>query len=143
MNVAGKSALFVIPKYAVILGVVAFLVVNFWGLYSMPMDEHGKMTNCPFTNNSASLCHMSFIQHIAQWQLLFTATHGKNWFFSILTLLAALLIITFLSLVPKARDKLLPQRFHDYLYKHKPEVKLFNNLVLVFSQGILNPRIYA
>lgn len=143
MNMAGESILFVMPKYAVILGIIAFLVMSFWGLYSMPMDENGKMADCPFTSNSASLCQMSFAQHIAQWQQLFTAMPDKNPLFFAFALLCILLIALALIL-PRARDKMmLPQKFRNYLYKQRPEIKLFNHLIVTFSQGILNPRIYA
>ena len=129
-------------KLIVFSGIITFLVMSFWGLYSMPMDEHGKMADCPFMNDSASLCQMSVTEHIARWQQLFTAIPEKNLLFSALILLTALLMVLF-SIVPKIRDKLLFQRFLHYFYRRKPEINLFNHLLLAFSQGILNPRIYA
>ena len=126
----------------IFLEIIAFLVMSFWGLYSMPMDEHGKVTHCPFMNDSTSLCQMSVTEHIARWQQLFTAIPEKNLLFSALILLTALLMVLF-SIIPKIRDKLLFQRFLHYFYRRKSEINLFNHLLLAFSQGILNPRIYA
>ena len=129
-------------KIIIVAGISAFLLMGFWVLYSMPMDERGKMADCPFTNGSASLCQMRATEHIAQWQQLFTTTPGKNLLSSALALLVALLAVLF-PVIPRARNKLLLQKFRNYFYKHKPEIKLFHHLLLAFSQGILHPRIYA
>lgn len=143
MSITNKSTLLAEPKYVVVLGIIAFLIMSFWGLYSMPMDEHGKMVGCPFTINSTSLCQMSFTEHIAKWQQLFIAMPNKSLLFSAFVLLFVLLI-ALLPIIPKTRgEMMLPQRFRNHLYKHKPEIKLFNHLLVTFSQGILNPKIYA
>lgn len=129
-------------KSIVGLGIIALLVISFWGLYSMPINEQGEMSNCPFLNESATVCPMSTADHIAKWQQLFTVTPEKN----LLLLSLALLVLMLVALFPfisKVRNKLPYQRFRNYIYKHKPEIKLFDHLLIAFSQGILNPRLYA
>ena len=122
-------------KSIVFSGIFIFLAMSFWGLYSMPMDEQGGMADCPFTIGSASLCQMSLNEHITKWQRLFTVVPEKNLLLSALILLTILCMALF-SIIPNIRDKLLS-------YRNKPEIKLYNYLLIVFSQGILNPHIYA
>ncbi len=129
-------------KNIVILGIIAFLVMSFWSLYSMPVDMNGKMVNCPFMNGSTSLCQMNLGEHISQWQQLFTVTREKNLLLSLFFLLAVSLVSSF-HINTRVYDRLKSQRFRNYSYQHKPEIKLFDYIVVLFSKGILNPRIYA
>lgn len=124
-----------------ILGLVAFLIMSFWSLYSMPTGVNGEMLNCPLMNGSASLCQMNVFEHISQWQKLFTVIQGENLF---LLFLASLVFIHVASFVitKRARDKQKLQRLRNYFYWYKPEIKLFDKLLAAFSQGIINPKIY-
>jgi len=130
------------PQTVVILGLITFLVMSVWGIYSMPVDEHGKMASCPFMDWPASLCQMSFTEHVTQWQQLFIMTREQNLFLSAPALLILFLAVLFPA-VPRIRNRLVSQEFHNYFYKYRPEMKLFNYLFIVLSQGILNPRIYV
>lgn len=124
------------------LGIIAFLVMSFWGLYSMPMNEGGETSNCPLMSESATVCPMSATDHVVKWKQLFTVIPEKNLLLLSLALLVLVLVALF-PLTPKVRDKLPHQQFRHYLYTHSPEIKLFDHLLAAFSQGILNPRLYA
>lgn len=129
-------------KNIFILGIIAFLAISFWGLYSMPIDGNGKMMNCPFMNGSSSFCQMSVPEHINQWKQLFTAIQER----SLLLFLSALLVFLPVSLFTiniREYNRLKFQLFRNYLYRHKPEIKLFDYLVVAFSQGNIHPKIYA
>ncbi len=123
-------------KNVIVLGLVAFLVMSFWSLFSMSMNMNGQMVNCPFMNDLSNLCPMSVSEHINQWQQFFTIIREKI----ILLYPFVLLLVVSLIIGKKTCNSL--QRYRHYLYRYKPEIKLFNNLLIAFSQGILNPKIY-
>lgn len=124
-------------KNIVIIGIIAFLAVGIWSLYSMPIDEAGRMINCSFMKGFSSFCHMNLNEHINQHQMMFALTKEKN------LLLISLLTFLFCALlINKSRDKLKFQPLKNHLYKYKPEIKLFDHLLIAFSRGILNPKIY-
>ncbi len=129
-------------KNILILGMITFLAVGFWGLYFMSVDVNGKMGNCPFVDNSSSFWPMGILEHISQWQQFFTIIRGKRLLVSLLSLLVFFAIVAF-AVPIKLREKLKRLQSRQHLYWHKPEIKLFDYLVLAFSKGILNPKIYA
>ena len=129
-------------KNIVALGIIAFLAMSFFSLSSMSMDMDGRMINCPFMNGSSSFCQMSVSEHINQWQQFFTVTREKSLLLFLSSLLS-FLSITVLAITKKADGKLEHQRFRNYCYRHKPEIKLFDNFALAFSRGIIHPKICA
>lgn len=128
-------------KLIIMVGIIAFLAMSFSGLYSMPMDEHGEMRDCPFMKNSAYLCQMSVIEHIVHWRQLFILIMDNN--FSLLFFVFFFFPVLLSFMNSKVRDKLFSQRFYKSFCRDKPEIKLFNYLLIAFSQGILHPRVYA
>ena len=128
-------------KNIVVLGIIAFLAMSFWSLSSMSMDMNSHMVSCPFMNDSSSFCQMSIAEHIGQWQQFFTITKEKSLWLS-LSLLVSLFVIRF-TIGAKVYKKLKYQQFRQYLYWHKPEIKLFDYLALAFSDGIIRSKIYA
>lgn len=127
---------------AIILAGVFILSVTFGMMIGMQTNEHGMMSNCPFMSEQASVCPMSAMDHIAKWQGLFTAIVLKsNMSSSLFLLLLAVVIFLYVRLYVKSIFFLfvLPPSFAH----NKQELTLFNYLVILFSQGILNPRLYA
>lgn len=129
-------------KNVLILGIVAFLIISFWGSYSMPIDESGKMVNCPLMNGFSSFCGMNASEHIGQWKQLFTAIQGKNLLLFLYTLLVFLPVALF-AINARTYERLKFQRFRNCFYWKRPEIKLFNHLVVAFSQGNIRSQIYA
>lgn len=122
----------------IILGIIAFLVMSFWSLYAMPLGMDGKMAHCPFMSPVSSFCQMSVSEHINQWQQFFRLMREKSLLLSLLiSFLVALFVID-----GKAYGKSQRQLHRNYLYRYKPEIKLFDYLVLAFSQGIIKSKIY-
>lgn len=107
----------------------------------MPMDMNGKMVNCPFMDGSSSFCQMNISEHISAWQRFFTMLREKNLFLSLFSILIIFAIN--LSTAKEWKDGEQRQRLRSYLYRHKPELKLFDFLALAFSDGIIHPKIYA
>ncbi len=128
-------------KNIVILGIIAFLAISFWGSYSM-LDKNGKMTSCPFMKDSSSICQMSVFEHISQWKQLFNLIQERNLLSFLSTFLVSLTVISFATNT-QVYNKLKLQRFRNYFYWYKPEVKLFDRLVIAFSQGNIHSQIYA
>lgn len=108
----------------------------------MKTDAHGNMSDCPLMSEKMSVCSMGVIEHIAKWQQLSIATFLK----SDVVAFIILLLITFILIDVFARAPGISSPalvLHSPVTKNKPDIKLFNYLVIAFSQGILNPRIYA
>jgi hypothetical protein len=129
-------------KNVVALGVIAFLAVGFFSLSSMSMDASGRMINCPFMNSNSSLCQMTLAEHISQWQQFSTITREKSLLVSLFSLLIFLYVAGF-NITTKAYEKLKHQRFRNSFYRYKPELKLFDYLLLAFSNGLIHSKIYA
>ena len=91
--------------------------------------------------SGVSLCQMSATEHISQWQQTFLGVPNKTNFLALALLLAAAVLLTFAKSLfqPKKLTELAAQ-----LFAHHKEhvVKVFDPLLLSFSDGILKPRIY-
>lgn len=116
------------------------LLVNLsfgFGVDTMSMDDNGNMSDCPFTD-AVALCPMSFSEHIAIFQSTFRAIPSKTLLFLVL---ASLLLLALHS-------KISPKDYPSYtrlkfFFKDKPELPIFNKLLLALSDGILQPKLYA
>lgn len=125
-------------------GLFAFLTLSFFGLghmSGMTENENGDMVGCIFTGKTM-LCKMNVIEHISLWQSMFTAIPQESlMLLALLILLVAVIFVTKNILAPPrpSNSKALTKRL--YLKEH-PDLLLFDPLKEVFSQGILNPKIY-
>ena len=108
----------------------------------MSMNINGRMTNCPFMNDVSSFCQMGVFEHINKWQQFFTVIREKSLLLSLFALLTFFKITSF-AVFKKLYEKLKHQRFRKYFYRYNPEMKVFNNLALAFSRGIIKPKIYV
>ena len=103
--------------------------------------RNGQMSSCPFMASEASVCQMSATAHISQWQQAFLGVPNKINFLALALILAAAVLITF------AKSLFKPKKLTDLaarlLAYHKEHlVRVFDPLLIAFSDGILNPRIY-
>ncbi len=128
-------------KNIIALGIIVFLAMSFWSLSSMSMDTNGHMVNCPFMDSLSGFCQMSVSEHISQWQQFFAMTKEKNLVLSLFFLMAVILVGLFTH--SKFKDETQYQKFRNYLYRYRPELKLFDHLLLAFSQGIIHSKVYA
>ena len=123
----------------IVIGFFAF--VSFFGLWlGMNTMPDGKMSNCPFMNNTDSLCSMNVMEHIRAWQSIFTAIPLKEK----MSLAFSLLSVLMLFLVPKFFDQLFKylNLFYRERYRHLQKIFIPRPLEEAFSNGILNPKIF-
>lgn len=137
-------------RFLLILGLIAFLSVAFFGvsqsMMGMEKRSDGTMGGCLFTGMD-EICTMKFEEHLAQWQNMFTTTvPQKALALALLLLLLLLLAVVFVAVAIFKRNLLLFFSYHTTRWRlyirHNPELSLFNHLREAFSRGILNPKIY-
>ncbi|OGK12173.1 hypothetical protein A3C98_04805 [Candidatus Roizmanbacteria bacterium RIFCSPHIGHO2_02_FULL_37_15] len=123
-----------------LLIIFIFLLVGVFGIHAI-IDKEGEMTDCPLKSDTASLCPMGIMEHIARWQQMFLA---------VIPQLSSLLIAFFVSLVgfflvlKISSGPSPPKTFHlKYFQKIHPESNLFDYLLVAYSSGILQPKIYS
>lgn len=127
-----------ISKIVLSFALVAFFLLgasNF-SHAGMTTGMDGQMADCPFTPGVA-ICDMNPLEMIAASQNLLTTLPQQNDLFSVLMLLiaAAVLLVSWKPPVPRrALSRVFVPR-HDY-------VSFSNPLQELFSNGILNPKLY-
>lgn len=124
---------------------IALVLVVFWvllfGFSQMGMDMstmNGK-ANCPFGGHSMTICQMNPMEHIQEWQNMFTTLPAKD-ALSILFVLVALLA---LRKLPPWGKVLLPQLSHKYFrLPVLDNFQIIHPLQVALARGILNPKIF-
>lgn len=129
-----------ISKLGSFLIVLSVLLISIFGpAVIMGLTQGGEMTGCPLVGGIASMCQMSVIEHISYWQQLFTATSSNT-----ITTLAFLLFLFLLgtNLALSQNKRISWKLFYKFYNRNNPQALLFNYLILVFSTGILHPKVY-
>lgn len=84
---------------------------------------------------------MSITEHISQWQQAFFGIPTKMGLLALAVILLTIIIISFAK--PVFRLEQLTEFAARLVVYHKAHlVKMFDPLLLAFSDGILNPKIY-
>lgn len=126
-------------RFIILLSVVTLLFIGGFGMnLSMSIQNDGKMSKCPLMVQSSSFCQMGIVEHISKWQEMFLAIPFSGALFLLFGLVFAVWHLSqrnYFSLSP-------PISLRLYKREH-PDIKLFDNLLLAFSKGILHPKIYA
>lgn len=132
-------------KVLIILGLVAFLSLGFFGMshstMNMGSDGSTTMSNCPFMSGQAVVCNMNPLEHIAAWQSMFVTTLQQNGSDLLALFLAALaLALVWTRLL---RPKFLPEPALAFSVIRSRELALPSSLFQeLFSNGILNPKLF-
>ncbi|MBI2120214.1 MAG: hypothetical protein HYT94_01160 [Parcubacteria group bacterium] len=127
-----------ITKWLASFALLSFFAAAVFSIgIGMNMDEMGNMAPCAFMAGEAVVCPMGVTAHIDEWIGLF-APVGAGLAFSF----AALLFLVFAFPFVFSRDDALWKKFQGYS-RGNPFLKSLCFLVLLFSRGILNPRLYA
>jgi hypothetical protein len=106
---------------------------------SMEMKDD-QMSSCPFMISQATLCQMSVTEHIAKWQQSLLGIPTKTNFLVLVVVLLAVVIISFIKL---SQLKALKERAARlFAYQKTYFLEIFDPLLLAFSNGIINPKIY-
>lgn len=102
------------------------------------MMEDGIMQPCPFMDNTASICNMTPLEHVSQWQQMFTTTLQDSVTTALLLLLFLIVVFAFVNALPRPKRPPERQSFSRYRYRER----IFDPLRWAFSRGILNPKLY-
>ena len=133
-----------IPKIATLAVSVLTLWVLLFGLtqFNMDMTMGDGMVNCPFAGHSMSICKMNPMEHIQEWQSMFTTLPAKDTLSSLISILLALLALLGLRFFRKfsLHDQPWPEVYISPFYLRKRQI--FDPLKEAFSSGILNPKIF-
>lgn len=125
----------------IVFVLVSFAFASILGVGMSMEIEGGQMSGCPFMANQATLCQMSATEHIAQWQQAFLGIPTKTGLFALVVILLAAVIIPFAKPFSQIKHSEAASRLLFYL--RDTATKIFNPLLLAFSDGILNPKIYG
>ncbi len=142
MEIAAKK----FTRFILGFALIAFLSAAFFSMsqkmMGMEKQADGKMGGCLFSGK-AEICTMTFSEHFAHWQAMFTTVAPQK---ALALALLLLLAVVFVAVGIFKRNLLLLFSYHVTrwrLYiKQNPNLSLFNPLREAFSQGILNPKIY-
>lgn len=124
---------------------IPLVVAVFWMLLfgisqiSMDMNTMDGKANCPFGGHSMTICQMNPMEHIQEWQSMFTMLPAQNILLLLFALFAVLLIRKLHSKFSIPEPPLvLPSNLSAY----SQSFQIFDPLKEAFSNGILNPKIF-
>ena len=119
----------------------SFVFMSLFGVSMVTEAMDGQMSSCPFMANEISMCQMSITEHISQWQQVFLGVPSKTNFLALALILAVAVLITFAKSLFQTK-KLTELAVQLFAYHREHLVRVFDPLLIAFSDGILNPRIY-
>ncbi len=112
------------------------------GMAGMEKRSDGTMSGCMFSGQ-AEMCTMTFSEHIAHWQAMFTTTAPQK---TLAFALLLLLVVVFIAVAILKRNLLLLSNYYATRWRlyirQNPNLSLFSPLKEAFSSGILHPKIY-
>lgn len=125
----------------ILLILTSFVFTSILGIGIGMEMKNGHMSSCPLTAGQATICRMNITEHIAQWQQAFLGIPTKE---NALTLAVLLLAVVLVLLVkPLFQLGKLTELAARLLAYYKANLaKVFDPLIIAFSDGILNPKIY-
>lgn len=126
----------VFRKKILLIIFISFVFMSVFGIILGTNMKNGKISSCPFSALQKTMCQMGLSYHISSWQKLFLSAR-KNPFF----IFIVLLFIVFFALFTKHFPKL-AWFVKIKTYYHNRAFKIFNHLILAFSDGIIHPNIY-
>lgn len=135
--------LFKVQKVIIIaVAILAFYVLLFgFFQFDIGIAQNGKMVNCPFSSHSMSICKMNPLEHLEEWQSMFTTLPARDTllFLTVLLSVLALLRLKFL------RKFSLHHQSHTISYIdpfYFQRLFIPHPLKIAFSRGILNPKTF-
>jgi hypothetical protein len=131
----------IIGKVLLIFGLVAFLSLGIFSVSSSTMSTMNSNANCPFGGHSIVICKMNPMEHIEEWQSMFTMLPAQD-LLSLLFALFALLAISKLRFWSKFSTPEPPLLLSKNQYALTNSFRIFDPLKEAFSSGILNPKIF-
>lgn len=108
---------------------------------NMDMNSMDDKANCPFGSHSMAICQMNPMEHIEEWQSMFTMLPTKN-ALSLVFILFTFLILSKLKFWNKFSVYDLPVLFVKVRLVISNSFRIFDPIREAFSGGILNPKIF-
>ena len=102
----------------------------------MMMDEDGMMHDCPFMG-VAAICNMSPLEHLSEWQTMFTATSQQFGTAVLLLLLILVLLWSFATDLSPPKQSSIP-----IVSLYSKRERIFDPLRLAFARGIIHPKVF-
>jgi len=124
-----------------VVGLIALFMAGSLGLphFGMTAEMHGEghmTTNDCVMPGMTAVCAINPLEHIASWQVMFTAAFTQEIeFLLFLLLLASVRFVVQLIHIPQ--DNRLSQ-----LFRRREYVPLCSPLQELYARGILNPKVY-
>lgn len=117
---------------------LALLLIPSLGFVHLGMGSMGGQTgNCPFMpGHAASLCHANPVEHLQEWQSLFTVLPQDRDLLSLLLLLMGGIAIFYVNSI-RAPLVGVPLSLSQRVNFFRP-----NSLQEAFSRGILNSKVF-
>lgn len=114
----------------------------FFGCCQIGMDMSGmdSKADCPFGGHSMTICQMNPMEHIQEWQSMFTMLPTQNMFIALFLLLAFLFIRR--SYYKFFTSEPVLSRLGNCLAYLK-RFQLIDPFKEAFSAGILNPKLFS
>ena len=129
-------------KTVLLLAAIFFLWTATFGLlyHTGQMNLDGTMSGCLFDGQTEA-CTMNFSEHVSLWQSILRSLPAS---FSLFSIFAAICFVAAILWHRTLFEFSEYAAFRRRLYiKQHPHVRLFDTLREIFSQGILNSKIYA
>jgi hypothetical protein len=119
----------------------SFIFMSILGIgIGMEMKD-GQMSSCPFTAGQEAMCQMNITEHITKWQQAFLGIPAKTNFLAFIAVLLFAIFASFIKPFPQLK-KLTESAVRFLAYHRANFAKVFDPLLIAFSDGILNPKIY-
>jgi hypothetical protein len=122
--------------------VITFLLAGVLGAaYSGTMMAHNMdgMAGCPLMGNSAVICNMNPLEHLAGWQNLFAAVPVQSAVISLLIILALLFVARIMTHLHLWLWYPSPQAA---VVAHNPEVSSHDQLSRFIARGLMHPKLF-
>ncbi len=141
MEIANKKFV----KILFAITAISFLWLGTFGLLhhmSEMRPDNAVGSGCLF-NGQTEVCTMNFSEHIALWEGMIRTLPQEIGALSLLALaLLFVAVIVFWQNNLFEFSERIASRWRLYI-KQNPQIRLFNSIIEQFSQGILNPKIFA
>ncbi|MCL5257997.1 MAG: hypothetical protein M1505_02100 [Patescibacteria group bacterium] len=124
-----------------LLILVYFISVFIFGMGLSMKIKNGQMSPCPLEPDQTTACRMNIFEHMTRWQQIFLGIPAKTNLLALALILIAIAMIFFEKTFSKFEESI---KFAARLFNYNKTrlVKAFNPLLLAFSDGILNPKIF-
>ncbi len=127
-----------IIKTPLVLVVFLMPLLCLW-FVNMDMSAMDGKASCPFGGHLMAICQMNPLEHIQEWQSMFTMLPAQNILFTFFALFAFLF-------APKSGSRFSLSKllliFSSNRLLRSQSFQIFDPLKQAFSNGILNPKVF-